>query len=83
MHLPCSNVPHNFCTTGLCYRKSIYIYYNILAHATGLSERHSATAECERSASELSETWLNEVNEVPSSLPGRVAEVVLSCGRLF
>ena len=50
---------------------------------TELSERHSATAERERSASELSETWLNEVNKVPASLPGRVAEVVLSCGRLF
>ena len=64
-------------------RSTYYSLFLSILYATGLSERHSATAECERSASELSETWLNEVNEVPSSLPGRVAEVVLSCGRLF
>ena len=27
MHLPCSNIPHNFCTTSLCYRISLYMYY--------------------------------------------------------
>ena len=30
MHLPCSNIPHNFCTTRLCYRKSLYMYNNLL-----------------------------------------------------
>ena len=64
-------------------RSTYYSLFLSILYATGLSERQSATVECERSASELSETWLNEVNKVPSSLPGRVAEVVLSCGRLF
>ena len=30
MHLPFSNIPHSFCTSGLCYRNYLYIYYNLL-----------------------------------------------------
>ena len=30
MHLPCRNIPHDFCTTRLCYRISLYMYYNLL-----------------------------------------------------
>ena len=30
MHLPYSNIPHNFFTTRLRYRKYFYMYYNLL-----------------------------------------------------
>ena len=62
------------------YSLFLSILYMIWSNATAqrTPQRHSWTWL--NATAELSETWLNEVQ---SSLPSRVTEVALSCGRLF